>query len=221
MTDNSGFRKEEPDSIKSRISVLETLQVTSNQSIMALNDNISKLESTIVKLGDRLMEVGKPQWNALASWAGVIVVFIGLIGGSVIGSIISNQTRLESVITEHLKDYNARSLIAANIDGRQTEKITALEKAIIVLAEAHKKDFDLLLEELKDIRSENVAQHEIMRKDQAEYTRENSDRLDERMQRELTDRTKPLSDRIDRLEKMAVDRLNRLEEDYIRTHDNK
>jgi hypothetical protein len=85
--------------ITERISVLETLQATTSQSLRSNASALNRLGEAIEKVDEKLDTVGKPQWNTLASWAGVIIVFIGMIDGSVLGNVISNQSRIESLLT--------------------------------------------------------------------------------------------------------------------------
>ena len=85
-------------SIGERMSVAETLQATTKQSLIANETHLEKMSQVIAKLDEKLDEAKKPQWNTLASWAGVIILFIGMLGGSVLSSVISNQNRIESVV---------------------------------------------------------------------------------------------------------------------------
>ena len=198
--------------ITERISVLETLQATTSQSLRSNASALNRLGEAIEKVDEKLDTVGKPQWNTLASWAGVIIVFIGMIGGSVLGNVISNQSRIESLLTNHVQHYQSYIASTAEIDGRQSQKIDNIELVIERLRDTHVKDFDLLNANARRNYDANTTSHTNMHKDFRDEVMAASERLDTRMQRELNDRVNPLASRIDAIEERATQRFNWLEE---------
>jgi len=199
-------------SITERISVLETLSATSTQARKTHETALDKLTQVIDKLDDKVDSAAKPQWNTMAAWAGVVVVFIGMIGGSILGSMISNQTRIENVITSHLEQYRENYAKAAGNDGKHAEKMMNIEQVVERLREQNRKDLaTVILTERRD-QDINTDARSLMHKDLREDIAATTYRLDERMQRELNDRVNPLSHRLDALENRANERFQWLEE---------
>jgi len=158
------------------------------------------------------MENGKTQWNTLASWAGVILIFVGMVGGSVLSSVISNQNRIEDLLTAHLDRYQEYIYKTSNVDGSQNERLDNIEKVVERLRNQTQTNFELLNENFKRETDMNNEQHMQMQREIREDVSEASSMLDTRLQRELNDRVNPLSDRLDMIEKRATERFNWLEE---------
>lgn len=181
-----------------RISVLETLQEQTELTGARFERSFIKIQTSLDRMADRLSEVGKPQWNTLASWAAVVIIFIGLVGGSVIGNVISNQDRIEKAMLEHHNIYHRYIYKTANEDGRQTEKISSLERALALLYETQKKDMDIYRES-----------HATLKEDLQKDIANESENLDIRMQRELNDRLGPVEKKLDIIEERFYDNISK------------
>ena len=185
MATNEVLVDKEHHKFSERISVLESLQTQTTQIAIDTNRSVVALRSGIESLSNKMADIGKPQWSALATWAGVIVLFISMVGGSVIGNIISNQDRLENFVIKHA-DY---ILLTAEKDGRQSEKLSSLEQSIILLNTKHEKDADITREAHSQLIN-------VIAKDIEKAALD----LDNRMQRELDDNTNPINQRLDAIE---------------------
>jgi len=186
------------ESSSERISVLESLQKQSLQTADRFDASITKLQISLDKMFDKLSDVGKPQWNTMAAWAGVIIIFIGMVGGSVIGNVISNQTRMENISVKQMERYNDYVYRTAEKDGSQTEKIAALERSLLLLTDIHKQDMNIYR-----------TAHAELKKESKEDVASASALLDQRLQRELNDRVSPVEKKLDILEQRVYDLVNK------------
>jgi len=186
------------ESPSERISVLESLQKQSLQTADRFDASITKLQISLDKMFDKLSDVGKPQWNTMAAWAGVIIIFIGMVGGSVIGNVISNQTRMENISVKQMERYNDYVYRTAEKDGSQTEKIAALERSLLLLTDIHKQDMNIYRTD-----------HAELKKESKEDVASASALLDQRLQRELNDRVSPVEKKLDILEQRVYDLVNK------------
>ena len=80
---------------------------TTEANVEALTENVRHLAESIAEVG-RNMQAGfdalreqmanrsRPQWNMYASWAGVVISVVGMVGTAVLRPMISDLARLES-----------------------------------------------------------------------------------------------------------------------------
>jgi hypothetical protein len=173
--------------ILGKIEVLESV-------VKDLKKTVNALQDTVNKLSDKLLEVGKPPWNTLAVWAMVILVFVGMVGGSIINNIISNQNRIESLLVRTTMRLNETQTHGASIDSENSVKINALEKTLLSLGSLHSGDMRIYREDHKQLQ-------ETLRLEISRVTNE----LDVRIQREMNDRILPVDRKLEALERRFFD----------------
>ena len=195
------------DEFGERLSVLESLQRQTAQTATRFERSIASLAAGIEKMSDKISDAAKPQWSTLASWAGVIIVFLSLVGGSVISNLSSNQDRIEVAVLKNLENFNAYMVKTAETDGRQTEKISAIEKTLLLITEIHKRDMEIYRSEHESLQKENREAHATLRQEIRQEDIETNERLDNRIQREIKDNVIPIKERLEMLEKVIFNKM--------------
>jgi hypothetical protein len=65
-----------------------------------LKDDVHSIRTAIADLAGQLSRSQKTDWSTLASWAAVVVAFIGLVGGIISWGLITNQNRTDEVLSK-------------------------------------------------------------------------------------------------------------------------
>jgi len=104
--------------LHSRISALEIGQATMVASI----DNITKSVTVLTEKVNR-----GPNWGVLASWTGIMITFIGIIGSIVFVPLRESLLKVETKVNQHVGDKGHPDSILAAV-GKNREDILRMEK---------------------------------------------------------------------------------------------
>ena len=137
--------------LQSRLAALETSYTSLHADVVSLGRALERFSeetrNSMRQLVEQITQTQRPQWGVLASWAGVLIALVGLLGGTIAYSInekVYHSKAVYEISLSSLKDELSKVrevVVDQSSELRNTSKeLTVLKERLNISQKSARKD---------------------------------------------------------------------------------